>query len=422
METDSAIGRATAPVVPLFARSRMRSFRIALPPLPKVGTGNYYALGAVTLFLAVFGLVMVLSASSVEQGQDLGNPYADFGKQALAEGLGVAAMLLVSRLRPRILLASAPWVFVAALALQLVTVLTPLGTTVNGNRNWIRVAGTSVQPSEFVKLGLVLVLAAFFTRRKAERLGIVGLAPVLLPSALAILSVLLGKDLGTSMIIGGIVVAGLFFAGVRWPVLGLFGVSAGVLFTVMALTRGSRVDRLAAWTGGCGNDVLGTCWQSQQATWALANGGLFGVGIGNSVSKWFWLPEADNDFILAIIGEETGLVGLVVLLGLFVALTVVALRIYSGSTDRFTRAATGMVLAWLVGQAFANIAVVLGIAPVFGVPLPFISSGGSSMIANLLAVGCVMALANQRSAPEAATAEPVLPAAMREHPSTGWRP
>jgi cell division protein FtsW len=416
MDTETATGRPTAPVVPLFGSRRSTTFRLTLPPLPRVGTGDYSALGAITLFLAAFGLIMVLSASSVEQGQDLGNPYADFGKQAMAEGLGVAAMLLVSRLKPRLLIVAAPWAFCAALVLQLLTVLTPLGTTVNGNRNWIRVAGMSVQPSEFVKLGLVLVLGAFFARKKAERLGIAGLLPVLLPAGLAIVSVLLGKDLGTSLIIGGIVFAGLYFAGVRVPVLVLFGLGAGALFTIMAVTRGSRVDRLAAWSGGCAGDVLGTCWQSQQATWALANGGLFGVGIGNSVSKWFWLPEADNDFILAIIGEETGLIGLTVLLALFVALTVVCLRISSRTPDRFTRAVTGMTLAWLVGQAFANIAVVLGLAPVFGVPLPFISSGGSSMIANLLAVGCVMSVANQ--------APPVPRGAVpaSDHPSMWRRP
>jgi cell division protein FtsW len=213
---------------------------------------------------------------------------------------------------------------------------------------------------------------------------------------------------------------------VRLQVIGILAVASGLLFTLLAFATGSRIDRITAWTGGgCHGDVLGTCWQGQQATWALANGGLFGVGIGNSVSKWFWLPEADNDFILAIIGEETGLVGLTVLLLLFVALTVVALRIYSASGDRFTRAVTGMMLVWLVGQAFANIAVVLGIAPVFGVPLPFISSGGTSMIANLLAVGCVLALANARPSPvtEAGPAHPARPTA--SHPgggSVGWSP
>ena len=318
METDTAIEGPTAPVVPLFGKRRAPTFRIALPPLPKVGTGNYYALGAVTLFLAVFGLVMVLSASSVEQGQDLGNPYGDFGKQAMAEGVGIAAMLLVSRARPRLLLVAAPYVFAGAIVLQLLTVLTPLGTSVNGNRNWIRIAGTSVQPSEFVKLGLVLVLAAFFARRKAERLGRArGLAPVLLPSR--------PRDRVGAARQGPRHLADHRRHRVRRHVLRrrplagarrLRRARASAVMVVMAATRGSRVDRILAWGSGCNNDLLGTCWQSTQATWALANGGLFGVGIGNSVSKWFWLPEADNDFILAIIGEETGLVGLTVLLAL----------------------------------------------------------------------------------------------------------
>jgi cell division protein FtsW len=146
---------------------------------------------------------------------------------------------------------------------------------------------------------------------------------------------------------------------------------------------------------GCSGQQLDSCWQSQQGTWALAAGGLLGKGIGNSVSKWFWLPEADNDFILAVIGEETGLLGLTLLLGLFVALTVGFLRVTTAARDPFTRVATGMTLAWIVGQALINMAVVLGFLPVLGVPLPFISSGGSSMVANLLAVGCVLSLARQ---------------------------
>jgi cell division protein FtsW len=241
----------------------------------------------------------------------------------------------------------------------------------------------------------VLLIGAVLSRRRAERLSVVGLLPVVLPGALAFGVVMLGKDLGTSMIVALIVLAGLFFSGVRPGPLLVVVTIAGACIAILAQVGGSRTDRVGTWLHGCGNaDVLGTCWQSQQAIWALANGGLFGVGIGNSVSKWFWLPEADNDFILAVIGEETGLLGLLVLLVLFVALAVVALRVVVRTRDRFTRAVAGMAIAWLVGQAFANIAVVLGIMPVFGVPLPFVSAGGSSMIANLLAVGALMALAN----------------------------
>jgi cell division protein FtsW len=390
-------GQRLATVTSLHARRRMFAARLALPPLEKIGTTDYYLLGAVTIFLAAFGLVMVLSASSVELSGSGSNPYGDFAKQAIAGFVGLALMILASRRAPRFWVTVAPYVFAASIALQLLTTLTPLGNRVNGNQNWITILGFSVQPSEFVKFGLILVLASFFARKRAERLTIVGLVPVAVLAGIAIVSVLAGKDLGTSLIIGLIVLGGMYFAGVRIRVLVTSTLLVSVIFFVAAIARGSRLERLTAWTQGCGTDTLGTCWQSLQGTWALAAGGVFGVGIGNSVSKWFWLPEADSDFILAVIGEETGLVGLTLLLLLFLALTIVFLRITSSTGDAFTRAATGMTLAWIVGQAFANIAVVLGFAPVFGVPLPFISSGGSSMVANLVAVGFVMSLTRERA-------------------------
>ncbi len=390
---------APRPVVRLPVRRRVTTMRIALPAVERIAGPDALALSALTLFLTGFGLLMVLSASSVEAGVS-GDPYGDFATQGVAALLGVGAMLVVAtRLRPAALLRIAPVAFGAAVVLQVLTATTPLGTSIAGNQNWIRLFGFSVQPSEFVKLSLVLVLAAFFQRRAGERLTVRGLVPPLVLSAVAIGSVYLGHDLGTCLILALIVVGGFTFGGVRLPVLGLLGGSASGLLWVFAQANSSRTDRLAAWSAGC-TDLLGTCWQSKQAEWALANGGLTGVGIGNSVSKWFWLPEADNDFIAAVIGEETGLLGLAVLIACFVALAVVCIRIGSRSRDRFTRAAAGMTMAWLVGQAFANLAVVVGVAPVFGVPLPFVSAGGSSLIANLLLVGCLMALADRRVQPD----------------------
>lgn len=407
--------RAAAPVVALFPRRRMFGAWTALP-LERIGTRDYYLVGAVTMFLAAFGLLMVLSASSVEAGRIDGNPFANFTKQAGAEAVGLALMLIGSRRSPRFWSRIAPVAFAGAVLLQLATALTPLGHSVQGNQNWITVAGLSVQPSEFVKFALVLVIATFFSRQPAARLGLKGLLPIGVYTGVAIAAVLAGHDLGTTLIIAMMALGGMFFAGVRIPVLMTAGVLAGGVLALNAAVRGSRVDRLSAWTSGCGSDVLGTCWQTTQATWALAAGGVFGTGIGNSVSKWFWLPEADNDFILAIIGEETGLVGLTVLLLLFVALAVAFLRIIAASRDPFPKAATGMVLAWIVGQALANIAVVLGFAPVFGVPLPFISSGGSSMVANLIAVGCVMSLANARSPAAGARPPAASPAGLHPVP------
>ena len=389
--TDAGTATPLRPVVRLPARRRGTVLRIGLPSLAAVGGADALALGAIALFLTGFGLLMVLSASSVEEGA-AGNPFSSFATQGAAALIGVGAMLAIAaRLKASLLPRIAPLVFFPAVALQLVTSV--FGVSAGGNRNWLRVAGVSVQPSEFVKVGLVLVLAAFFANRPGERLSLRRLVPVLVFSGLALGSVYLGHDLGTCLIIAMIIVGGLWFGGVRLPVLIIPGVVSALVLVSVAQGDGSRVGRVSAYLGGC-TDLLGTCWQSKQAEWALANGGLTGVGVGGSVSKWFWLPEADNDFIGAVVGEETGLLGLVVLIACFVALTVVLLRI-AGGGDRFARAAAGMAIAWLVGQAFANLAVVLGLLPVFGVPLPFVSAGGTSLIANLVLVGLVMAVADR---------------------------
>lgn len=412
--TDPAPGTDAAlrPVVRLPVRRRPVVMRIALPALERFAGPEALALSAITLFLVGFGLLMVLSASSVEAGV-AGNPYGDFATQGVAALLGTGAMLVVAtRLRPGALLRLGPLLFGGSILLQVITAKTPLGTSVNGNQNWIRIAGVSVQPSEFVKLSLVLVLAGFFHRRAGERLGVKGLLPPLLLAGVAMWAVYLGHDLGTCLVIALIVIAGFFFGGVRLPVLGVLGVGAAGLLLALSRADGSRAGRVSAWSEGCTDILSQYCWQSTQAQWALANGGLTGVGIGNSVSKWFWLPEADNDFIAAVIGEEAGLLGLAVVIACFVALAVVCLRVAARTRDRYTRAVAGMAIAWLVGQAFANLAVVVGVAPVFGVPLPFVSAGGSSLIANLLLVGCLMALADRSLAPQ-----PAPSAAHPDHPA-----
>lgn len=391
--------RALPPVVALPRPRRMFTARIALPPISGLVAPNAALLAAVTLFLAGFGLLMVLSSSSVEAGQVAGDPFADFLRQGAATFLGIPLMLLAGRARRTLWLRLAPLALGATVLLQLLTALTPLGTRVGGNQNWIRIGPVSVQPSEFVKLALILAVAGFFSRRSGRTLGLKRLLPVLLVGAVAIGSVALGRDMGTCMVLGGILLAGLVFADVRLGViLGLF-LAASPFVVLSVVFTGSRMDRISAWAQGCAGQQLDSCWQSQQGTWALAAGGILGKGLGNSVSKWFWLPEADNDFILAVIGEETGLVGVTVLLGLFVALTIGFLRVSTATRDPFTRVATGMTLTWIVGQALINMAVVLGFLPVLGVPLPFISSGGSSMVANLLAVGCVLSLARGEQQP-----------------------
>lgn len=367
------------------------------------------------MFLVLFGLVMVLSSSAVVSAQaNEGDFFAVFLRQGLFALVGIPLMLVVGRLPARVWRKQARNAVLLGLALQ-VLVFTGLGYDYGGNRNWISLFGFSAQPSEFLKLALAVWLAAVLADRANAFPDLKSvLIPALPVSGVAILMVLAGQDLGTASIMIAIVLAALFFAGapLRW-LAGMVAVLAvgAVLF---AASSSSRSNRISVWLNGCApEDYEFTCWQSVHALWALGSGGLLGVGLGNSATKWRWLPHAESDFIFAIIGEELGLIGAIVVLVLFAVLAVALMRIVRRHADPFARIATGAIMVWLIGQAFVNIAVVLGMLPVLGLPLPFISAGGSALLAALLAVGVVMSLSRELPDPRAAVPVPVAPPARR---------
>lgn len=357
---------------------------------------NYFLLLATTLFLVIFGLVMVLSASSIESFTADDGFFGRFIKQGLYAVIGIPLMLVASRMPPAFW---KRWAWPALLVggtLQLL-VFTGLGFEYGGNRNWISIAGVNAQPSEFVKIALI-VWVAWVLSTKQDLLGdwkhvALPIAPI---AGIAIGFVLIGNDLGTAFIMLMIVLGCMYFAGVRLKYLatGVVGITVvGILF---AIASSSRTSRISAWLNGCAaGDYSGYCWQPEHAKWALAAGGLLGRGLGNSTAKWNWLPEADNDFIFAIIGEELGLIGAVVVLALFVVLAISFVRIIRSTRDSFARIAVSGVMIWVIGQAFVNIAVVVGVLPVLGVPLPLISAGGSALIATLLGIGVVLSFARQ---------------------------
>ncbi|WP_255447277.1 putative lipid II flippase FtsW [Schumannella soli] len=364
-------------------------------------TPEYFVLLGTTLFLVIFGLVMVLSSSSVESFSNTDDFFARFARQALFAAIGVPAMLILSRLSPAFYHRWAWWAVGAGVMLQLLVFAPGIGTADQYNNNWIKIAGFTFQPSEFVKLALVVWLAVVLAR-KADQ-GLLGdwkhvALPVAPVAAVAIGLVMVGKDLGTVMIMVAIVFGALFFAGVKLRHLAISGVVMAALALIAAQANGSRSDRITAWLNGCSNpaDYELSCWQSIHGWWALAGGGLFGKGLGNSTAKWSWLPAADNDFIFAVIGEELGLVGAVLLLLVFAGLAICFIRVMRMQTELFPRVAVGAAMVWIVGQALVNIAVVLGLLPVLGVPLPFVSSGGSALVTNLAAVGVVLSFARTR--------------------------
>lgn len=381
---------------------RLRLARISMGRAIRAESSSFYMLLGTTLFLVVFGLIMVLSSSSVTSFTGDQGAFGLFWRQGTFALIGVPLMLVISRVPVRVWRRWA-WVPLAAgMILQIVVLTTPLGIAVGGNKNWIGIGSFNAQPSELIKVGLVAWLGLILSRREPY-LGTWrgALLPVLPVAGLGVALVIFGGDLGTSMIIVSVIVAALFFAGIKWRMLGMLALVGSVFAAVMAVASSSRITRLLEYAGGgTSGDLHGSAWQSTQGQWALAAGGIFGVGLGNSAAKWSWLPAADNDFIFAIIGEELGLIGAILVLGLFVALAISFLRILRRSNDLFSRVVTGSVMAWLVGQAFVNIGVVLGLLPVLGVPLPLISSGGSALITTLIGIGLVLSIAREESNPD----------------------
>ena len=367
---------------------------VSVKRLFRAESGEYVVMVATVLFLVAFGLVMVLSSSFVGSalGND-GNFFATFVRQALWAMLGIPLMLMVSRLKPIQIKRATPAVFLAALVFQAL-VFSVFGITEGGNRAWVNIAGFSGQPSEILKVALIAWMAAILSDRIDYLHDYrVLLRPLAVGVAAAIALVVAGRDLGTVGIMTMIAVGVAFLAGIRLShlaaVMGIFGAFLGLFAAISP----SRVTRIMTWFSGCTEeDYQDVCWQIIHSTYALGSGGLLGVGLGNSRAKWSWLPAAETDFIFAIVGEELGLAGTTLIVVAFIVLAIAMARMVRAQQDPFARIVTGGVMVWLIGQALVNIAVVLEFLPVLGVPLPFMSMGGSALISSLIAIGLVMAL------------------------------
>ncbi|MEC5150565.1 putative lipid II flippase FtsW [Cryobacterium sp. GrIS_2_6] len=388
---DAVERRTESPRFSLAPGSRRITTRITLRRLLHAESSNYYLLLGTTLFMVGFGLMMVLSASSVDSHTAGDSFFAVFWKQGASAMVGIPLMLIIARIPSAFWRKNARLLLIAACLLQLLVVATPLGTQVGGNRNWLRIGSFSLQPSEALKVALAIWISMFLVKRSTRITDWkYSLLPVVLVAGPAIGLVTIGGDLGTTIIMGGMLLGALFFAGTPLKQLALTLGTASVLAVLLAISRPSRLIRILAFLNPGAADPTDVGWQIQNGYYALASGGIFGVGLGNSRSKWGWLPAADTDFIFAIIGNELGLIGTVLVLVLFAVLALVFLRIIGTSTDRFAQIATAAIMAWIIGEAVVNIAVVLGLLPVLGVPLPFFSSGGTALVSSLAAIGIVL--------------------------------
>ena len=376
-------------------------------------------IGLCTAVLTVLGLVMVLSASSVEAISSSGGSYGLFLRQG-GWALGGAVLLAVLRRLPVDLYRRLAWAaYLFAFLLLALVAFTPLGKEVNGNTNWLQLGPVTFQPSEAAKLAMALWAAAVLQRKeRLVHLVSHALVPVLPFGVALILLVLKGRDLGTALILAFILAVILFVAGTPgrvFAVLAGIGVVAALGMTVFAA---NRMERVQAWLFGCEGLQGDPCMQPDHGIYALASGGWWGVGLGQSRQKWNYIPEAENDFIFTILGEELGLVGTLLVLACFVGLAVGMYRVAAGASSTFVRLATWGILAWIVGQAAMNIAMVTGLLPVVGVPLPFISYGGSALTLSRGAVGVVLSFARHERdllpAAEASAADPASSASPQE--------
>ena len=350
----------------------------------------FYRLAGLTGFLVVFGLVMVLSSSSIDSLVANRDAYYIFSRQFLYALIGLSLMLLIASMPLNFIRNRVGLVLMIGFGLQLAVPF--IGISVNGNTNWLSIAGFTLQPSEFLKLALIMYMGWFISNRELEmdnpqRV----LYPLLAVGGAAVLLVMLGRDLGTAVIFSFIIFGTLLMAGAPGKILGRVALVAIALAAVATATSTSRMARITAWLnpGSASSDAFN--WQFEHGTWALAAGGVFGVGLGNSKMKWSWIPEVENDFIFAVIGEELGLVGAMVVIGLIALLIASLIRVMLRAQTTFARVTTLGVVIWILSQSAVNIAVVLGVLPVLGVPLPLISAGGSSLIATLAGIGLVLA-------------------------------
>ena len=363
---------------------------------------SFHLIIAVAALLTTLGLIMVLSASGVYSYDEDGSPWVVFAKQVLWTLVGLVAFYIALRMPVQLMRSLAFSGFALTIVLLVLVLIPGIGKEANGSRGWFVVAGLSMQPSELAKIAFAIWGAHLLAARRMEHASLREMLIPLVPAAVIALALIVAQpDLGQTVSLGIILLGLLWYAGLPLRVFLSSLVAVVVSAAVLAMAEGYRSARVQSWLNP-GADAQGSGYQARQARFALANGGVFGDGLGQGTAKWNYLPNAHNDFIFAIIGEELGFVGAVGLLCLFGLFAYTGMRIARRSADPFLRLLTATATLWVMGQVFINVGYVVGLLPVTGLQLPLISAGGTSTATTLLMIG-IMANA-ARHEPEAVAA------------------
>jgi len=348
---------------------------------------SYQLLLGTSGLLLGLGLIMVLSASSVWSQEHTGDMYYVIKRQLLFAVLGLVGGWLGCQLPLAVIRRLITPTLVIVVGLVIAT-YTPLGKTINGNRNWLDLGPIQMQPSEFAKLAIVLWIANLYANRPPKTANDM-IFPMTVVAA-GVAGLVVGQDdLGTALVLFAIIAGMLWVVGLPGRYMGAVVAGLAVVCIYFVATAPHRVARLLS-TLDPSADPEHTGYQAIHGFMGFARGGFWGVGLGGSRQKWGSLPEAHTDFILAIIGEELGLFGSLVVLLLFALFAYAGIRVAMRTNDAFVRYSTAGIVIWILAQAMINIGMVLGLLPVVGIPLPLISAGGSSLFATLVACGILL--------------------------------
>jgi len=352
------------------------------------------ALAVLVAVLCIFGLVMVGSASPIISLRLYGSPWGILERQVMWMGIGLVAFLAFSRIDYRKWRAVRVPLLVGTMGLLVAVLLPGLGVTAGGSSRWIGFGQFRLQPSELMKLALILFAADLLTRR-VDRLWEprAVIVPVLTILGLAALLILKQPDMGTALVLCAIAFGILFMGGVPMKPIVRILVGFAVLAVIVGLADPYRRDRILSFLNP-GAHQSGTGYQVWQSLIGLGSGGITGLGLGGGRQKWGGLPNAHTDFIFSVVGEELGLIGAVLLLGLFFLLAWYGLRVATRAPDRFGSLLAIGITIWITSQAVINVGAVIGVLPVTGIPLPFVSFGGSSLVISLAAMGILLNVAS----------------------------
>ena len=371
-----------------------RNSNLAKPPR----NANFVLLTAIISVLCIIGAVMVLSASSVAAIANYGSAWFFFQRQVIWLILGAVAFLVMSRIPYTFWQRMTKPIVFSSIFLLILVLIPGIGIEAYGSKGWLGFSSWRFQPSEYAKIALVIFTADFLTRKK----NLMGnfkqiIFPIVLTSSIFLFFVFIEPDYDSSVVLVMIVSSIMLMSGIPMNFLGKLAIPAVAILVITVFFQPYRIQRILTFTDPF-KDKSNTGYQIVQSLIALGSGKTTGVGLGAGKAKWLFLPNAHTDFIFSIIGEELGLVGTLMVVGLFVAFILLGIKIVLSCDNRFAALMATGIIAWIGGQAIINLMAVIGLLPVSGLTLPFVSFGGSSLLISLGAAGILANIARNSKA------------------------